>query len=91
MKQSEPNVVYPDSNGVCPSTHPQAFIQMTYEWFPIGGFPFDPSREDNWVLSFGDTSGFGFHGDFGEFPVFSTTSRNCESWNVTQDSSEDNR
>lgn len=29
-------------------------------------FPFDPSREDNWVFSYGDTSGFGFHGDFGK-------------------------
>jgi len=40
-------------------------MQLVFEWyFPVNDHPFDATREDNWVLSFGDTSGFGMHGDF---------------------------
>lgn len=60
------HVVYPNPIGVCPQSHPYAFMQLSLEWsWPVQNFPFDPKREDNWVFSFGDTSGFGFHGDFG--------------------------
>ena len=59
------HVVYPDWNGVCPESHPRAFMQLNFEWYyPVQDFPFDPTRDDNWVLSFGDNSGFGMHGDF---------------------------
>ena len=40
-------------------------MELTYEWYyPVQDYPFDPKRDDNWVLSFGDNSGFGMHGDF---------------------------
>lgn len=59
------HVVYPGAHSVCPETHPRALMQLTYEWYwSVQDFPFDSSREDNWVFSFGDTSGFGFHGDW---------------------------
>lgn len=62
-------MVYPNGNlgagGVCPASHPKATMQLTYEWYyPVNLFPFDPTRDDQWVLSFGDTSGFGMHSDF---------------------------
>jgi len=38
---------------------------MLYEWtYLTSTYPLDFSREDNWVLSFGDTSGYGMHADF---------------------------
>ncbi|PVF92304.1 WSC-domain-containing protein [Serendipita vermifera] len=63
------HVAYPDrmDNGVCPSTHPVRLISIFYEiiwdtnpwkdqWWKAGSHPF--------VLSTGDPTGYGFHGDF---------------------------
>jgi len=58
------HVVYPN-NYVCPQSHPQALLGLVFEYYwDVASKPMDPTREDNWVLSFGDTSGFGLHGDF---------------------------
>ncbi|KAH7097284.1 WSC-domain-containing protein [Auriculariales sp. MPI-PUGE-AT-0066] len=65
------HVVYPDGvdNGVCPSTHPVRLVSLFYEivWST-------PAWADSWwvpanaqqpfVLSNGDPTGYGFHGDF---------------------------
>lgn len=60
------------AGGVCPQSHPFATMQMTYEYyFPVDRYPFDPTRRNNWVLSFGDLSGYGMHADF------------TNGWNVT--------
>lgn len=58
------HVAYP-TNGVCPETHPVAMIELLAEYyFHVEEFPFDPTRDDQWVFSFGDTSGYGAHADF---------------------------
>ncbi|TAQ84697.1 hypothetical protein B7494_g6971 [Chlorociboria aeruginascens] len=62
------HVAYPSAttNGYCPSTHPKRFISLFYEvtWNT-------PDFDDMWygdnqpfVLSTGDPTGFGYHGDF---------------------------
>lgn len=55
-----------NGNGDCPSTHPVKMISLLYEaWFSIGDFS-DRWDGPEWpfVYSMGDTTGFGFHGDF---------------------------
>ena len=47
------HVVYPNFNGVCPQSHQQALMALVFEYYwPVQNFPMDPTREDNWVLSF---------------------------------------
>ncbi|KAI5116298.1 hypothetical protein M0805_003653 [Coniferiporia weirii] len=50
--------------GDCPSDHPIKLITLFHEWiFDVGKFEFT-SGEKNWVFSFGDELGYGFHADF---------------------------
>lgn len=56
------------SNGItggdCPSTHPIVYPRLFYEFeFYTRNAPFTAGAE-NYVLSFGDTTGLGFHADF---------------------------
>jgi len=47
------HVVYPNFNQICPSSHPLALMALVLEYYwPVQNFPMDPTREDNWVLSF---------------------------------------
>ncbi|KAL8833958.1 MAG: hypothetical protein Q9170_004004 [Blastenia crenularia] len=49
-------------NGKCPSTHPVAFMHLFYEiLYGVNDINKDGGR---FVFSQGDTTGFGFHGDF---------------------------
>lgn len=52
--------------GNCPSTHPIAYPQLFYEFiYPVGKFPFNTTAGAvNYALANGDTTGYGFHGDF---------------------------
>ncbi|KAH8090923.1 hypothetical protein HD553DRAFT_279680 [Filobasidium floriforme] len=52
--------------GDCPDTHPIAYPELFYEFvYPVGQFPFNTTAGAiNWVLANGDTTGYGFHGDF---------------------------
>lgn len=76
-------------------------MHLVYEWYyPVGDFPFDPQRQNNWVLANGDTSGYGMHGDFSngwnidlltsaieQCNTFSFSIENCPpfaQWNNTQ-------
>ncbi|EIN06995.1 hypothetical protein PUNSTDRAFT_53415 [Punctularia strigosozonata HHB-11173 SS5] len=53
----------PDS-GDCPSSHPIKLITLFNEWvFDVGKFDF-VSGQKNWVFSYGDEEGLGFHADF---------------------------
>ena len=62
------HVAYPRGidNGDCPQSHPHRFITLFYE------FLYDVDRWDDewvdgkhpWVLSTGDPTGYGYHGDF---------------------------
>ncbi|KAL8999994.1 MAG: hypothetical protein Q9169_001239 [Polycauliona sp. 2 TL-2023] len=49
-------------NGVCPPTHPVAFIHLFYEvLYGVNDIKLDGGK---FVFSHGDTTGYGFHGDF---------------------------
>jgi hypothetical protein len=52
--------------GDCPASHPIAYPELFYEFvYPVGQFPFNTTAGAiNWVLANGDTTGYGFHGDF---------------------------
>jgi len=39
-------------------------MALIYEYYWYTADSYDPTRDDNWVLSFGDTSGYGLHADF---------------------------
>jgi hypothetical protein len=67
------HVSYPEigdyNGGVCPKTHPVALLSIFYEFF------FDTSSYTDYnrfVFANGDTTGFGYHGDF----VMGWTDRN---------------
>lgn len=50
-------------NGPCPASHPVRIISIFYEYVAsTGDYPYGNGYE--WVLSNGDTTGYGFHGDF---------------------------
>ncbi|MCJ1306720.1 hypothetical protein MMC25_000363 [Agyrium rufum] len=62
------HVSYPTGShydsGVCPDSHPVPLISLFYEFiFNTGDFEWYGSGQP-FVLSFGDTTGYGFHGDF---------------------------
>jgi len=49
------------NGGVCPISHPVALLSIFFEFFFITGvFP----DTDKFAFANGDTTGFGFHGDF---------------------------
>ncbi|KAL8638410.1 MAG: hypothetical protein Q9228_004432 [Teloschistes exilis] len=50
-------------NGVCPSTHPVPFIHLFYEVL-YGVNDINKADGGKFVFSQGDTTGYGFHGDF---------------------------
>ena len=50
-------------NGVCPPTHPVQLIHLFYEVY-YGVTNIDTSDGGQFVFANGDTTGFGFHGDF---------------------------
>ncbi|KAG8905518.1 GTPase-activating protein [Tulasnella sp. 403] len=53
---------HPDS-GNCPSTHPVRLVTLFYEQvFKVGDLPYN--GPGTWVLSNGDDTGYGYHGDF---------------------------
>ena len=56
---------HPDS-GVCPDSHPNPLISIFYEFiFSTGDFANDwYGSGQPFVFSMGDSSGYGFHGDF---------------------------
>ncbi|KAF8244032.1 WSC-domain-containing protein [Wilcoxina mikolae CBS 423.85] len=62
------HVAYPSltNNGKCPSTHPKRFITLFYEYlYDIKKFDSEwVGSQHPFVLSNGDPTGFGFHGDF---------------------------
>lgn len=64
------HVAYPDdiNYGICPKSHPKRLISLFYEvLFDINKFKdeWTPNGKDvPWVLSHGDATGFGLHGDF---------------------------
>lgn len=61
---SYPDPRYGDYNGgVCPESHPYAVITLFYEFH----FDTSPYADWNFVFAQGDKTGYGFHGDFGEF------------------------
>lgn len=46
--------------GVCPSTHPVAILSVFYEFY----FFTEPFPDHKFTYAMGDTTGYGFHGDF---------------------------
>jgi Domain of unknown function (DUF1996) len=59
-------MAYPDGidNGQCPPTHPHHLISLFYEvWFSVKPFN-DLNDGGRFVLSNGDPTGYGLHGDF---------------------------
>ncbi|KAL5482302.1 hypothetical protein ACEPAI_8896 [Sanghuangporus weigelae] len=51
-------------NGECPQSHPIKVITLFHEWiFDVNKFEFKDGQK-NWVFSFGDDVGYGFHADF---------------------------
>src|SRR6266404_225640 len=58
------HMAYPDmvDSGNCPATHPKRLVTIFYEvWLNTGAFT---GMEGQIVLSNGDATGFGLHGDF---------------------------
>jgi len=51
------------NNGHCPPSHPVHIISIFYEMI-VSTDQFDYHGAGTWVLSNGDTTGLGFHGDF---------------------------
>ncbi|OWZ26639.1 hypothetical protein C356_06876 [Cryptococcus neoformans c45] len=62
------HVAYPtdDTNGYyCPPDFPKKFITVQFETvFAVYDFPYNGNDKITWVLSNGDTSGYGIHADF---------------------------
>ncbi|WVQ63031.1 uncharacterized protein L199_001182 [Kwoniella botswanensis] len=62
------HVAYPEdgTNGyTCPSAFPKKFITLQFETvFATYKFPFNGAGNITWVMSNGDTSGYGIHADF---------------------------
>jgi len=59
-------MVYPDGvdSGRCPSSHPVHLISLFYEvWFDVASFN-NLNDGGRFVLSNGDPTGYGLHGDF---------------------------
>lgn len=55
----------PNGGGDCPSTHPVHLVTLFYEFiYNVQNFPFNNASYPTWVLANGDTTGYGFHGDF---------------------------
>jgi hypothetical protein len=55
----------PNGGGNCPSTHPVHLVTLFYEFiYNVQNFPFNNASYPTWVLANGDTTGYGFHGDF---------------------------
>lgn len=51
--------------GECPATHPVRLVSLFYEFiYNTQNFPFNDPQYPTWVLANGDTTGYGFHGDF---------------------------
>ena len=51
--------------GECPSTHPVRLVSLFYEFaFAVQNFPSNNGSVPTWVWANGDTTGYGFHGDF---------------------------
>ncbi|ODN89698.1 WSC domain-containing protein [Cryptococcus wingfieldii CBS 7118] len=51
--------------GDCPSTHPVRLVSLFYEFiYNVQDFPYNGVGNTTWVWSFGDVTGYGFHGDF---------------------------
>ncbi|WVQ72276.1 hypothetical protein IAR50_001826 [Cryptococcus sp. DSM 104548] len=51
--------------GDCPSTHPVRLVSLFYEFiYNVQDFPYNGVGNVTWVWSFGDVTGYGFHGDF---------------------------
>ncbi|THH32096.1 hypothetical protein EUX98_g2099 [Antrodiella citrinella] len=60
------HMAYPVENyndGHCPPTHPVHIISIFYEML-VSVDQYDYHGDGTWVLSNGDTTGLGFHGDF---------------------------
>jgi len=59
------HVAYPDryDGGNCPSSHPVRLLGLFFEaFYAVDGFP--QQSYQPYVLSCGDSTGYGFHGDF---------------------------
>ncbi|ORX38365.1 hypothetical protein BD324DRAFT_578097 [Kockovaella imperatae] len=53
------------NGGDCPASHPVRLVSLFYEFiFAVQNFPFNNGSDPTWVWANGDTTGYGFHGDF---------------------------
>jgi len=83
-----PNMHYPNStvpdNGPCPDTHPIRFISIFFEViFDTYNYPWwngNFGTQQPFVFSYGDATGYGFHGDFingWDVPVLQKVADEC--------------
>lgn len=55
----------PEGGGDCPASHPVHLVTLFYEYiFEVQKYPFNNGSDPTWVFDHGDTTGYGFHGDF---------------------------
>ena len=51
--------------GECPASHPVRLVSLFYEFiYRVQDFPYNNGTDPTWVFSYGDTTGYGMHGDF---------------------------
>ncbi|ORY26506.1 hypothetical protein BCR39DRAFT_256661 [Naematelia encephala] len=51
--------------GDCPTSHPVHLVSLFYEFiYEVQNFPFNNASVPTWVWANGDTTGYGYHGDF---------------------------
>ena len=64
-KEDNSHVAYMSGldNGICPTTHPYLFVHLFYEVL-YGVNDIEQTAGGKFVFSNGDTTGYGFHGDF---------------------------
>ncbi|KAI0205102.1 hypothetical protein F4808DRAFT_273182 [Astrocystis sublimbata] len=65
-KDHKSHVAYPDlvGNGNCPDTHTQRLVTLFYETIWDTGSEKFKGKSGSFVVSNGDRTGFGYHGDF---------------------------